>query len=203
MVSSGCTAVAPPISIDPFESTDATYSLVAADSEDPKWLSIPATVALDGSETFVGLSSAADMSCYSNAEAASTAPLISATVQKSIEYFCMVKPTDINDGWGAKTKVVAVPFSDGGATWVTGNVAGRYRVCRYTTANSGYTVNVNHPNIYGKESPSCGSTCPRVKGNLVNQNFLIIDGTKNCPTDVAADPSSGDTVNSNTLQHQP
>ena len=200
MVSSGCTTVAPSIAIAPFEATDAGYTLVASDSENPKWLSVPATVDIDGSAPAEGLLS---MNCYSNAETASSAPAISTTVQMSVEYFCIVTPDKIEDGWGARTKVVPVPFSDGGATWATGNVAGRYRVCRYTTASSGYTTNVDHPNIYGKESPSCGLTCPKVKGNLINQNFLIIDGTKTCPTDVAADPAAGNLVNSNTLQHQP
>jgi hypothetical protein len=202
MVSSGCTAVAPPIAIAPFEHTDAGYILAASDSENPKWLAIPATVELDGSTPAEGLLGSG-MTCYSNAETASSAPTIPTTVQKSIEYFCIVTPVKIEDGWGARTKVKPVPFSDGGALWMTGNVAGRYRVCRYTTAHSGYTTNVDHPDVYGKEASSCGSTCPKVKGNLINQNFLVIDGTKSCPTDVAADPATGDLVNSNTLQHQP
>jgi type II secretory pathway pseudopilin PulG len=200
MVSSGCTAVAPSIAIAPFEPADSTYTLLASDSEDPEWLSIPATVDLDGSVPTEGVLS---MNCYSNAEMASSAPTIATTVQRSIEYFCIVRPYQIEDGWGARTKVVPLPFSNGGAIWATGNVAGSYRVCRYTTASSGYTTNLDHPNIYGKESSSCGSTCQKVKGNLINQNFLIIDGMKACPSDVAPDPAAGNLVNSNTLQHQP
>ncbi len=48
---------------------------------------------------------------------------------------------------------------------------------------------------------------------LTNQNFLVIragndlgDGSGTaftCPTDVPADPATGDFVNSNTLPHQP
>lgn len=202
MVSSGCTPVTPPVPIAPFEPTDAGYTLVASDSEDPQWLSIPATVTLDGSAPFSGMSTAADMTCYSNAEAASSAPTIPTTVQKSIEYFCIIKPLS-TEGWGGRTKVAPVPFSDGGALWATGNTAGRYRVCRYTLASSGYTTNVDHPDVYAKDSASCSPFCRKVTGNLINQNFLIIDGTKSCPTDVAADPVAGNLVNSNTLQHQP
>ena len=42
-----------------------------------------------------------------------------------------------------------------------------------------------------------------VTENLVNQNFLVIAAIQNCPTDVAADPASGNYINSNTLPHQP
>jgi hypothetical protein len=52
--------------------------------------------------------------------------------------------------------------------------------------------NQDHPRTY-----------TNVSGNLTNQNFVVIRSVKHCPTDVPADPSNGDLVNSNTLQHQP
>jgi Tfp pilus assembly protein PilV len=193
----GCIPVLPEIPIAPFNTADSP--LDASDSEDPQWLAIPANVDKDTSVPFSGKS----LKCYSNAEAASTAPTIATTVQKIIEYFCIVETDNATSGWSGRTVVVPVPFSDGGATWSEGTTAGKYRVCRYTTASSGYTTNANHPNVYGREAASCGLTCPKVIGNLAHQNFLIIHGEKTCPTDASTDPAGGDLINSNTLQHQP
>lgn len=77
----------------------------------------------------------------------------------------------------------------------------RYRICRYTPAANDAQVVPNplHPRNYANVSAD---------EPLSNQNFLVIragDGTNpfHCPTDVPADPESGDFVNSNTLTHQP
>ena len=192
-----CIPVSPEVAIAPFDTADSP--LDASDSEDPQWLAIPASVDQDTSVAFSWKS----IKCYSNAQTASTAPTIATTVQKSIEYFCIVETVTPTSGWSGRTKVVPVAFSDGGATWSLGTTAGRYRVCRYTTANSGYTSNVDHPDVYGSDAASCGVTCAKVTGNLINQNFLVIHGEKSCPTDVAPNPAGGDLINSNTLQHQP
>jgi Tfp pilus assembly protein PilV len=200
MVSSGCTNAATHVPVAPFAPTDSSYVLVAADAESPDWPSIPATVERDTSVSPTGINS---FNCHSDAKEGSF-DHVTAAAQKAIEYFCIIIPTD-SGGWGARTKVKPVQFSDGGpaAIWATGTSAGQYRVCRYTTASTGYTANFDHPDVYAKDSPTCGGSCRKVTGNLINQNFLIIDGTRSCPTDVAADPAGGDLVNSNTLQHQP
>lgn len=92
--------------------------------------------------------------------------------------------------------ITIVPL--GGVDWhIGGSGAGdpeAHRVCRYTPATSdGQTVpNADHPRNY-----------VNVSGNLTNQNFLVIRSSKHCPTDGPANPSVGDFVNTNTLQHQP
>jgi hypothetical protein len=199
-VATGCTPAAAAIS--PFAPDDDGHVLTASDSENPLWPSIPATVKLDTSVPLSAGMTAGDMTCYSNARTSSLAPAITLPVQRVTEYFCIITAPD---GWSARTVVDPIAFSDGNAAvWSIGAVAGTYKVCRYTTAADGYTTNEDHPAVYGKDSATCGLlNCRRVTGNLINQNFLIIDGTKNCPTDGPADPASGDLVNSKTLQHQP
>jgi hypothetical protein len=74
-------------------------------------------------------------------------------------------------------------------------------VCRYTTANSDYTANADHPATYCQVS---GSTCSsKVTQNLTHQNFLVIKAIHNCPTDGPINPALGDLINSNTRAHQP
>lgn len=197
-----CTSVSP-VRIDLFAADDTTsaYELKAIDSENPDWVSIPATVELDESRTFSGIQDKTKMQCYSDAERNSKA-LTTSAPQRSIAYFCIIFPQS-TEGWSARTKVVPLEFSDFAAKWKVEAAAGQYKVCRYTSASDGYTSNVDHPDVYGVESASCGGNCRKVTGNLVNQNFLVIDGTKSCPRDETAKPAEGDLVNSNTLQHQP
>jgi len=114
-------------------------------------------------------------------------------------YFCVIYSNNVGTWSGIST---VEPRSSFGSSWVisdddSGSGPGadtRYRVCRYTpaTSNSQSVPNQDHPLNYAG-----------VSGNLVNQNFVVIRSIKHCPADVAADPSHGDLVNSNTLQHQP
>ena len=42
-----------------------------------------------------------------------------------------------------------------------------------------------------------------VIGTLDNQNYVVIKGNQNCPTDTAADALAGKYTNVNTKEHQP
>jgi Tfp pilus assembly protein PilV len=111
-------------------------------------------------------------------------------------YFCVVY-SNSSATWSGTTTVE--PRNSFGSNWVvsdddsgTGPDADtRYRVCRYTpAANDSQAVsNQDHPRNYAD-----------VGGNLTNQNFVVIRSQKHCP---AANPSTTDFVNTNTLQHQP
>jgi Tfp pilus assembly protein PilV len=114
-------------------------------------------------------------------------------------YFCVV----FSNGSGLWSGIATVEprYSDvTGAWFISDDSSGGpgadslYRVCRYTSAanDSQAVPNQDHPRNY-----------TNVSGNLTDQNFVVISSRKHCPTDVAADPSAGDFVNSNTLQHQP
>lgn len=181
-VASGCTSAAEPIS--PFATTDATLTLTASDSESPFWPALRLGMNLSLSST----GHSGSPTCISNGPASS----VDGQAMRSVEYFCIVYPNATND-WSGTSTVVPASFSDStGSAWTIAVGLGAYKVCRYTTASTDSTTNTDHPRTYAT-----------VKGNVVNQNFLVISGNKSCPTDVAASPTTGDLVNSNTLQHQP
>jgi hypothetical protein len=203
-VVSGCIATAAaPFKVTPFEPTDASYTLDASDSEDPRWPTLPVGVEIDFATSTPHRTGISSSSCYADHETLSSfGPATTPSVRYAVQYFCIVIPISTS-GWGGKTVVTPLRFSDGNtAKWTIGATSGSYKVCRYTQAADAYTDNDNHPEYYGVDAASCASTCRPVKGNLVNQNFLVIDGTKSCPTDSAVDPASGNLINSNTLLHQ-
>jgi Tfp pilus assembly protein PilV len=114
-------------------------------------------------------------------------------------YYCVVYSN--NSGVWSGINNLLPRFNNLSGDWfISGDSSGGpgadslYRVCRYTSAadDSQPVPNQDHPRNYTD-----------VSGNLTNQNFMVISSRKHCPTDVAADPSAGDFVNSNTLQHQP
>jgi len=122
------------------------------------------------------------------------APTTAPTAQTAVRYYCVVFPN--SDGKWSGTSML-IPYGLGaGSPWVVGNAAGTgiYRVCRYTTATIDNPPNPQHPYTYVD-----------VNANdlMTNQNFLVIAGASACPSDVPADPSAGDFVNSNTRQQQP
>lgn len=203
-VPASCTTANAPVDqeIATFDSNDsASYVLTAADAEKPQWPAMNLEINLN----LTSSGHAKPYQCIAVAPETS----IAANVQSAVEYFCIIYPNS-TQSWAGKSTVVPLPFADGGdntANWSIGTGAGAYRVCRYTTASTNFTENADHPETYSKWSASCGGTgansCRPVKGNLINQNFLVIDGTKTCPVDTAINPAAGDLVNSNTLPHQP
>jgi hypothetical protein len=198
-VSSGCTNGDVPIS--PFAPTDSSHTLDAADSESPGWPALPAWVTFDET-TISPHRSVFTHECFADYNASVLAPL-SSSLPPVTKYFCIVIPNSTT-GWGGRTIVRPITFSDGNAaTWEIGSAAGQYRVCRYTQALIDESDNDDHPAWYSKDTPSCTTTCRPVTGNLINQNFLIIDGTKSCPQESSpADPANGNFFNSNTRPHQ-
>lgn len=118
-----------------------------------------------------------------------------------VTYFCVV-PSNTLALWSGTTEIEAQLTNTvgGDIDWhISDSPSGPgnespFRICRYTpaTSDSDAVANRDHPRNYTD-----------VSGNLTDQNFVAIPQTKQCPTDVAANPSTGDLVNSNTLQHQP
>ena len=113
----------------------------------------------------------------------------------AVNYFCAILANP-SKTWSGISNVVPRAFTDvGEVVWtIAASGAGEYKVCRYTPAANDAAVipNSAHPRNYSN-----------VTKPLVRQNFLVIAAANNCPTDVAADPATGDFVNSNTLVHQP
>jgi Tfp pilus assembly protein PilV len=119
-------------------------------------------------------------------------PGYSGVESRFIAYSCVVTPVD-DDGdsatpraWWGELKLVP-------SGWTLGSTSATYRVCRFSGDYivDTKTSNHEHPRYYR-----------RVTGALDNQNFLVIKGNDNCPTDVDPDPLSGDFINTNTVVHQ-
>ena len=144
--------------------------------------------------------SATDNISSSGCVAGTVAPL-GALPPSAVRYYCYVVPVDAK-GWGGQLDV-----SPDTTQWTLGNVAGTYKVCRYTPYNSDatkvdFTANAHHPKFYCKvDSTSCTK---RVTGNLLNQNFLVIPATASCPSDNRTiDIAAGVQLTFNTVPHQP
>jgi type IV pilus modification protein PilV len=116
-----------------------------------------------------------------------------------IAYACVVVPIDHDsDATTAAIWSGTVTLSpDGwnfGSSGSLGPTSGTGRLCRLTSDYNGNNAlsNSEHPRFYRQ-----------VSGALDSQNFLVVNGGDSCPTDVAADLSSGNLVDTNTARHQP
>lgn len=179
----------------------------AAVSESPRGAVLP----LDASTPLFFLNAvdnapvnqAADPVCVSKSVADRASAEAAAPLLAHVPYACVVFPTDAS-GWGGQLRLKPGKYSSNTSDvddWQIGTANNQYKVCRYTSAASAFTVNTDHPQTYCRVS---NSTCSaRVTQNLTNQNYLVLHSTQACPTDTAIDVSSGNLVNSNTLAHQP
>lgn len=210
---SSCSTLSTPQVISPFDSTETTgYSLVASDSENPLWPALNLSVSLVHDATLdpvAGHTHAPE--CFADAPTTS----IAAATQTVVQYFCIVYPkSDGTNSWAGKSTLLPLAFTDGtvasppAPAWPLGTTENSYRVCRYTPSNDQYAANADHPFEYAKWVAGCSTIagsekCRPVTGNLINQNFLVIEGSKSCPTDGPVNVSTGDLVNTNTRPHQP
>jgi len=85
------------------------------------------------------------------------------------------------------------PPSSGTDAWFLGSSSNRFKLCRYTGDYyaDGVLSNSEHPMKYRG-----------VTGALDNQNYVVVDGNVDCPTDGPANTATGNYVNSNTTLHQ-
>jgi hypothetical protein len=198
-----CTSPTGALSIAPYAAGSA---LAAADSEDPNWPALNLAVYMPTGD---------NVSRLAECLVADDRPLtsIQAVAVHGVNYACLVRASDTT-GWGGRLDITPQSFRDD-TIWPLS----QYRVCRYTTdiASSTredpdplgqYTANINHPYSYCRTTsigvtPSACLATNRVKGNLINQNFLVIDASQACPTDSPVDAAGGNLVNSNTQPHQP
>lgn len=170
-------------------------ALTAADVEDPAGPALRLRMRL----TLTSTGHPTGTFCIDDASGASTA-LFNQTLLH-VTYFCVI-PSNTPALWSGRTEIEAQDTNTAGGDidWHISDIAAGpvdeppFRICRYTPAtnDSDPVANRDHPRNYAD-----------VSGNLTNQNFVAIPSSKQCPTDVPADPANGDLVNSNTLQHQP
>jgi len=159
--------------------------------------------------------------CYSGRD-------LTATPAK-LTYFCAVVTTH-SLGWGGQLDLALAngSFAPGEAA----TASNRFKSCRYTDdkpdradPNADYTVNSDHPRTYCMKSRRSGDTIDphavctgdRVRVNLINQNFLVVRGDQNCPSEFVeiapyvyeyevrpiGRPPDNPLIRANTRQHQP
>lgn len=110
-----------------------------------------------------------------------------------VAYACIVLPVpDAADPpgpnrWSGKFQITA-------SGWTIGSGPGTSKVCRYT---GDYVVNGA---VSNSENPLYYRA---VTGPLDNQNYVVIDGNRSCPTDSAANTATSKYTNVNTSEHQP
>jgi Tfp pilus assembly protein PilV len=178
-----------------FWRTTSGPDLTAADVEDPPGPALRLRMRL----TLTSTGHPAGSFCIDDANGSST-PLFNQTLL-FVSYFCVIQ-SNTPALWSGTTEVEAQDTDTVGGEieWHISDTTGGppdeppFRICRYTpaTSDADTVANRDHPRNYAD-----------VSGNLTDQNFVAVPTEKHCPTDTAADPSTGDLINSNTLQHQP
>lgn len=125
-----------------------------------------------------------------------TVPGYTGVSARFVSYACIVTPVD-HDGssstpnrwWGSVTL-----NTDG--SWAIGTGSSQYKICRYSSdynMSGGAPSNSEHPLWYRA-----------VTGALDSQNYLVIGGNRNCPTDGPQNLGSPfNAVDDTTIQHQP
>lgn len=179
----------------------------AGASENPAGPALPLNSSSPLSFSTVGISPVGQSAAT---ECLASSPAAFDAAARVIAYYCLVFPTLVQapgiTGWGGKLNLNLSGTYANGTALPNGTTTSDYRVCRYTTASTDFTLNANHPKSYCMEingtatidNPCTGN---KVTRNLIKQDFLVVAANQNCPTDVAADPGAGDLVNSNTLPH--
>ncbi len=122
-------------------------------------------------------------------------PGYNAVTSTFVAYTCVMTPVDDDTNpstpnrWWGKFQIAP----SGSPAWTLGTVSGTHKLCRYTGdyVVDGQVSNSEHPLYYHG-----------VSGVLDNQNYVVIDGHRNCPTDSAANPITGKYTNVNTTVHQ-
>jgi hypothetical protein len=124
-----------------------------------------------------------------------------------VAYVCVVVPIDHDHDeptatsptkrrWSGQFVITPQPYlppSGSATTWSLGTTSSTFKVCRYTGnyVNDAKLSNSEHPLYYR-----------HVTGTLDNQNYLVIQGHRDCPYDGPTNTASGDYYNTNTTLHQ-
>ena len=125
-----------------------------------------------------------------------TAPPGYNTVKSTfVAYTCVVVPADHDSNpstpnrWTGRLRVTPA----GSPSWSLGESSGAFKVCRYT---GDY---VSDGSVSNSENPLWHRG---VTGALDHQNFVVIDGNRDCRNDSAANTATGKYTNLNTTVHQ-
>ena len=135
------------------------------------------------------------------------------TGERFVAYSCLIYPIDLdgnNATTAAYTARVAIWPTSG---WSLGTTSSTYKVCRYSA-----DYNLNGGVFFPTTASTAGTVLTRVDNqehtyaylnaqrSLSNQNYLIIEGHRNCPTDgnVEVNGQGGENyTDETTVTHQP
>lgn len=140
------------------------------------------------------------------------------TGERFVGYACLVYPIDLDLNGAtalAYTARVAVWPTSG---WTLGTTNGTYKICRYSadydldggvrvrTTSAGVVDEAGGTHIRSIDNQEHTYAYLNAQRSLSNQNFLIINGNRGCPTDAAVevDGQGGENyTNESTVTHQP
>lgn len=115
-----------------------------------------------------------------------------AAARREVAYYCLVYK-NVSGTWAGRARLRPLA-TDVAAAWTIADTGPtNFKVCRYTPLNTDTgTHNIDHPLDYTAAGSAAGA-------GLVNQNFLVIGASFNCPTET---PVADDPFNANTRLHQ-
>jgi Tfp pilus assembly protein PilV len=125
-----------------------------------------------------------------------------ATGERFIAYTCVVYPRAFAGGLAWTGRSMLSPSG-----WTIGAAAADYKVCRYSEDYNlnGYVWTAAGGNVTKIENGEHPYAYLQANGGLQNQNFLLIEGNRQCPTDgpVEVDGTGGENyTNETTVIHQ-
>jgi type IV pilus modification protein PilV len=125
-----------------------------------------------------------------------------ATGERYVAYTCAVYPRDFASGPAWTGRSMLVPSG-----WSIGTSSSSYKVCRYSEDYNlnGHVWVESGGNIVKIENGEHPYAYLLASGSLQNQNFLVIQGNRSCPTDgtVEVDGTGGENyTNETTVIHQ-
>lgn len=123
--------------------------------------------------------------------------------ERYVSYTCVVYPRSIGGVTAWTGRSLLVPSG-----WSIGTGSGKFKVCRYSSDYNlnGYVWQEADGNVTKIDNGEHPYAYLMATVGLNNQNFLVIDGNKNCPTDgdVEVDGTGSENYTSEiTVLHQP
>ena len=123
--------------------------------------------------------------------------------ERYVSYTCVVYPRSLGGVTAWTGRVLLVPSG-----WTIGTGASNYKVCRYSSDYNlnGYVWQVDNGNVTKIDNGEHPYAYLMTTIGLNNQNYLVIDGNRSCPTDgeVEVDGTGSENYTSEiTVLHQP
>jgi type IV pilus modification protein PilV len=114
-----------------------------------------------------------------------------------VSYACIVNPVDHDSNASTANRWWGQVTLNSDSSWTIGSSSTQFKICRYSadygTNGAGGIANSEHPLWYRG-----------VTGPLDSQNYLVIEGNRNCPTDLPQNLGSPfNPSDDTTWEHQP